>query len=64
MDEHPGVVPAAVRDAEPVAHAEPLTDEQLNQQISDTFPEPSSSSMTLASASRSSSASTAATPSH
>ena len=39
MDEHPGAVPAAVLDAEPVAHAEPLTDEQLNQQISDTFPE-------------------------
>src|SRR6266705_242564 len=39
MDEHPGVMPAAVLDAEPVAHAEPLTDEQLNQQISDTFPE-------------------------
>jgi len=39
MDKHPGVVPAAVLDAEPVAHAEPLTDEQLNQQISDTFPE-------------------------
>src|SRR5207245_6127291 len=38
MDEHPGVMPAAVLDAEPVAHAEPLTDEQLNQQISDTFP--------------------------
>ena len=35
MDEFPG----AVLDAEPVAHAEPLTDEQLNQQISDTFPE-------------------------
>ena len=35
MDEHPGVV----LDAEPVTHAEPLTDEQLNQQISDTFPE-------------------------
>ena len=35
MDEHPGVV----LDAEPVAHAEPLTDEQLSQQISDTFPE-------------------------
>jgi len=35
MDEHPGVV----LDAEPVAHAEPLTDEQLNQQISDTLPE-------------------------
>ena len=28
-----------VLDAEPVAHAEPLTDDQLNQQISDTFPE-------------------------
>src|SRR5689334_16240479 len=39
MGEHPGVMPAAVLDAEPVAHAEPLTDEQLNQQISDTFPE-------------------------
>src|SRR2546430_12941561 len=39
MDEHPGVMPAAVLDAEPVAHGEPLTDEQLNQQISDTFPE-------------------------
>ena len=25
--------------AEPVPHVEPLTDEQLNQQISDTFPE-------------------------
>jgi MarR family transcriptional regulator, organic hydroperoxide resistance regulator len=40
MDEHPGVV----LDAEPVPHAQPfdpgpLTDEQLNQQISDTFPE-------------------------
>ena len=40
MDEHPVVV----LDAEPVAHAEPfspgpLTDEQLNQQISDTLPE-------------------------
>src|SRR6201996_3753490 len=35
MDEHPG----AVLDAEPVPHAEPLTDEQLNQQISDTLPE-------------------------
>ena len=35
MDEFPG----AVLDAEPVAHAEPLTDEQLNQQISDTVPE-------------------------
>ena len=39
MDEHPGAMPAAVLDAEPVAHAEPLTDEQLNRQISDTFPE-------------------------
>ena len=40
MDEHPGVV----LDAEPVPHVEPfvtgpLTDEQLNQQISDTVPE-------------------------
>ena len=40
MDEHPGVV----LDAEPVPHAQPfdpgpLTDEQLNQQISDTVPE-------------------------
>lgn len=35
MDEHPGVV----LDAEPVPHTEPLTDEQLNQQISDTVPE-------------------------
>ncbi len=40
MDEHPGVV----LHAEPVPHAqpymtEPLTDEQLNQQISDTLPE-------------------------
>src|SRR5258708_26933071 len=35
MDEHPGVV----LDAERVAHTEPLTDEQLNQQISDTLPE-------------------------
>src|SRR6266571_2398963 len=35
MDEHPGVV----LDAEPVAHVEPLTDDQLNQQISDTLPE-------------------------
>jgi DNA-binding MarR family transcriptional regulator len=35
MDEQQG----AVLDAEPVAHAEPLTDEQLNQQISDTIPE-------------------------
>src|SRR6185312_10380617 len=39
MGEHPGVMPAAVLDAEPVAHAEPLTDDQLNQQISDTLPE-------------------------
>jgi MarR family transcriptional regulator, organic hydroperoxide resistance regulator len=30
---------ATVLDAEPVPHAEPLTDEQLNQQISDTIPE-------------------------
>src|SRR6201985_1350498 len=40
MDELPGAVLAAAPEtAEPVAHAEPLTDEQLNQQISDTFPE-------------------------
>ena len=50
MDERPGpvlknavlknaVLETAVLDAEPVAHAEPLTDDQLNQQISDTFPE-------------------------
>src|ERR1700730_1500569 len=39
MGEHPGVMPAAVLDAEPVAHAEPLTDDELNQQISDTMPE-------------------------
>ena len=45
MDERPGivletaVVETPVLDAEPVAHAEPLSDEQLNQQISDTFPE-------------------------
>lgn len=40
MDEHQGaLLKTAVLDAEPVAHAEPLTDEQLNQQISDTFPE-------------------------
>src|SRR6476659_2900104 len=39
MGEHPGVMPAAVLDAEPVAHAEPLTDDQLNQQISTTLPE-------------------------
>jgi DNA-binding MarR family transcriptional regulator len=35
MDEYPGVV----LDAEAVAHVEPLTDDQLNQQISDTMPE-------------------------
>ena len=35
MEEHAGVV----LDAEPVPHVEPLTDEQLNQQISDTIPE-------------------------
>src|ERR1700761_9581086 len=40
MDERPGtVLETAVLDAEPVAHAEPLTDDQLNQQISDTLPE-------------------------
>ena len=45
MDERPGtvletaVIETPVLDAEPVAHAEPLSDEQLNQQISDTFPE-------------------------
>ncbi|HEV2537659.1 MAG TPA: hypothetical protein VGU21_09130, partial [Streptosporangiaceae bacterium] len=45
MHEHPGVILDAevpdgvVRDAEPVAHVEPLTDDQLNQQISDTLPE-------------------------
>ena len=40
MDERPGaVLETAVLDAEPVPHAEPLTDEQLNQLISDTFPE-------------------------
>jgi DNA-binding MarR family transcriptional regulator len=40
MDEHPGVVlDAAPVTAEPVPHAEPLTDEQLNQQISDSLPE-------------------------
>ena len=45
MDERPGtvletaVIETPVLDAEPVAHTEPLTDEQLNQQISDTFPE-------------------------
>ena len=35
MHKHAGVA----LDAEPVPHAKPLTDEQLNQQISDTFPE-------------------------
>ena len=45
MDERPGtvletaVIETAVLDAEPVAHTEPLTDDQLNQQISDTLPE-------------------------
>src|SRR6201990_3763171 len=40
MDELPGaVLDAAPVTAEPVAHAEPLTDEQLNQQISDTMPQ-------------------------
>src|SRR2546430_1838711 len=40
MDERPGpVLEPGGLDAEPVAHAEPLTDEQLNQLISDTFPE-------------------------
>ena len=45
MDERPGtvletaVIETPALDAEPVAHAEPLTDDQLNQQISDTFPE-------------------------
>src|ERR1700745_2793153 len=45
MDERPGtvletaVIETPVLDAEPVAHAEPLTDDQLNQQISDTLPE-------------------------
>ena len=39
MDEDPGVASAAVLDADPVAHVEPLTDDQLNQQISDTLPE-------------------------
>ena len=34
-----GEVVGKVLDAEPVPHAQPLTDEQLNQQISDTFPE-------------------------
>ena len=36
MDEQPG---AATVLSEPVPHAEPLTDEQLNQQISETFTE-------------------------
>ena len=35
MHKHAGVA----LDAEPVPHAKPLTDEQLNQQISDTLPE-------------------------
>jgi DNA-binding MarR family transcriptional regulator len=47
MEEHQGTVldtePARGAGlaglAEPVPHVEPLTDEQLNQQISDTFPE-------------------------
>jgi DNA-binding MarR family transcriptional regulator len=40
MHEHQGTVPGtAVLDAERVPHAEPLTDEQLNQQISETIPE-------------------------
>ena len=40
MDKHPGVVlDAAPVTGEAVPHAEPLTDEQLNQQISDTLPE-------------------------
>ena len=40
MDEYPGaVLNAAPVTAEPVPHAEPMTDEQLNQQISDTLPE-------------------------
>jgi MarR family transcriptional regulator, organic hydroperoxide resistance regulator len=40
MDKHPGVVlDAAPATGEAVPHAEPLTDEQLNQQISDTLPE-------------------------
>ena len=40
MEEHQGTVPGAtVLDAEPVPHAEPLTDKQLNQQISETIPE-------------------------
>lgn len=35
MDERP----VTVADTEPVPHVEPLTDEQLNQQISETLPE-------------------------
>jgi DNA-binding MarR family transcriptional regulator len=35
IEEHQGTV----LDAEPVPHVEPLTDEQLNQQISDSLPE-------------------------
>jgi MarR family transcriptional regulator, organic hydroperoxide resistance regulator len=35
MEQHQGTVLGA----EPVAHAEPLSDEQLNQQISDSLPE-------------------------
>ena len=38
MDDSSQVI-ATTLDAEPVPHAEPLTDEQLNQQISDTLPE-------------------------
>jgi len=40
MEKHPGVVlDTEPVSAEPVPHVEPLTDEQLNQQISDTLPE-------------------------
>ena len=40
MHKHPGVMlDTAPVTGEPVPHAEPLTDEQLNQQISDTMPE-------------------------
>jgi DNA-binding MarR family transcriptional regulator len=40
MEEHQGMVlDAGPVDAGPVPHAEPLTDEQLNQQISETLPE-------------------------
>src|ERR1700751_6467761 len=40
MNDRPGtVLKTALLAAEPVAHAEPLTDDQLNQQISDTLPE-------------------------